>query len=49
MSQEPEEERVQGTMNCNKSIVINVIKLSSMIRTEKCLNLIIKRSLGLHF
>ncbi len=30
------------TMNCQKSIVINVIRLSCIIRTEGCLNLIIK-------
>lgn len=37
------------TMNCQKSVVINVIRLTSIIRTEGCLNLIIKRSLRLHF
>ena len=37
------------TMNCQKSVVINVIILTSIIRTEGYLNLIIKRSLRLHF
>ena len=36
MPQEPEEKRVPGMMNCNKSIVTNIIKLSSKTRTEKC-------------